>query len=47
MISQQIMNKYLDHGYTISQLFDCGVNKSLMLEQDSIDLMTQHRLKGI
>jgi hypothetical protein len=27
MISQQVMNKYLDHGYTISQLLDCGVDK--------------------
>jgi hypothetical protein len=41
------MNKYLDHGYTISQLLDCGVDKSLILEQDFVDLMTQHRLKGI
>jgi hypothetical protein len=47
MISQQIMNKYLDHGYIISQLFDCGVNKSLMLEQDSIDLMIEHKPEGI
>jgi len=30
MISQQVINKYLDHGYTISQLSDCGVDKSLM-----------------
>jgi hypothetical protein len=37
------MNKYLNHGYTISHLLDCGVDKSLMLEQDFVDLMTQHR----
>jgi hypothetical protein len=47
MISQQVMNKYLDHGYTISQLLDCGVDKWLMLEQDYVDLMIQHRLEGI
>jgi hypothetical protein len=40
------MNKYSNHGYTISQLLDHGVDKSLMLEQNSIDLMTQHRPKG-
>jgi hypothetical protein len=33
------MNKYLDHGYTISQLLDYGVNNSLMSEQDYVDLM--------
>jgi hypothetical protein len=39
MISQKVMNKYLDHGYTISQLLDCGVDKSLMSKQDFADLM--------
>jgi hypothetical protein len=34
------MDKYLNHGYTISHLLDYGVNKSLMSEQDSVDLMT-------
>jgi hypothetical protein len=34
------MNKYLGHGHTISQLLDCGVDKSLMLEQDSTNIMT-------
>ncbi len=47
LISQQIMNKYSDHGYTISQLLDCGVSKSLTSKQNSVDLMTQHRLEGI
>lgn len=32
LINQQVMNKYSDHGYTISQLLDRGVDKSLMLE---------------
>ncbi len=41
------MNKYSNHGYTISQLLDRGVDKSLMSKQYSIDLMIQHRPKGI
>ncbi len=32
LINQQVMNKYSNHGYIISQLLDCGVDKSLMLE---------------
>jgi hypothetical protein len=31
----------------ISQLLDCGVDKSLTSETNSTDLMTQHRPKGI
>ncbi len=27
LISWQVMNKYLDHDYILSQLLDCGVNK--------------------
>jgi len=34
------MNKYLDHGYTISQLLDCGVDKIVMSKSDYVDLMT-------
>ncbi len=34
------MNKYSNHGYIVSQLLDCGVDKSLMLKQESVDLMT-------
>jgi hypothetical protein len=34
------MNKYLNHGYTVSQLLDCGVGKSLMSKQNFVDLMT-------
>jgi hypothetical protein len=41
------MNKYLGHGYIVSQLLDCEVNKSLMLEQDSANMMAQHKLEGI
>ncbi len=41
------MNKYLDHGCIVSQLLDCGVDKSLMLEQDFVNIMIKHRLKGI
>jgi hypothetical protein len=41
------MSKYSNHGYTVSQLLDCGVDKSLMSKQDYANLMTQHRLKGI
>jgi hypothetical protein len=37
------MKKYPNNGYTISHLLDCGVDKSLMLEQDFVDLMIQHR----
>jgi hypothetical protein len=33
------MNKYSDHGYIVSQLLDCGVGKSLMLEHNFVDLM--------
>ncbi len=44
LISQKVMNKYLDHGYTISYLLDYGVGKSLTSKQNSVDLMTQHRL---
>jgi hypothetical protein len=33
------MNKYLDHGYIVSQLLDCGVNKWLKSKQDSTDMM--------
>ncbi len=41
------MKKYPNNGYTISHLLDCGVDKSLMLEQDFVDLMIQHRPQGI
>jgi hypothetical protein len=41
------MNKYPNHGYIISQLLDCGVNKSLLLKQNSADMMVQHKLGGI
>jgi hypothetical protein len=34
------MNKYSDHGYTVSQLLVYGVNKSLISKQDYVDLMT-------
>jgi hypothetical protein len=34
------MNKYLDRGYIISQLLDYEVDKSLMLEQDYVNMMT-------
>jgi hypothetical protein len=41
------MNKYPNHGYTISILLDFGVDKSVTSKQNSADLMTQHRPKGI
>ncbi len=41
------MNKYPDHGYTISKLLNYGVNKSLTSKQDFANLMTQHKPKGI
>jgi hypothetical protein len=41
------MNKYSNHGYTVSQLLNYGVDKSLMSKQDSTDMMIQHRPKGI
>ncbi len=41
------MNKYSNRGYTVSQLLNCGVDKSLMSKQDSTDMMIQHRPKGI
>jgi hypothetical protein len=47
MISWQVMNKYPDHGYIVSQLLDYGVDKSMMSKQISTDLMTQHWPKGI
>jgi hypothetical protein len=34
------MNKYLNQGYTISQLLDCGVDKSVMSKQDYVDMVT-------
>ncbi len=41
------MNKYLDHGYTISQLLDRGVDKSLMSKKDSANVTTRNRPKEI
>ncbi len=41
------MNKYLNQGYTISQLLDCGVDKSVMSKQDYVDMVTQHRPMGV
>jgi hypothetical protein len=41
------MNKYSDHGCIVSQLLDCGVDKSLMSRQDFADIMIKHRLEGI
>jgi hypothetical protein len=41
------MNKYPNHGYVVSQLLDCGVDKLVMLKQNYVDMMTQHRPKGI
>jgi len=41
------MNKYPNHDYTNSQLLDCGIDKSVMLEQNYVDLMILHRSKGI
>ncbi len=41
------MNKYPNDGYTISQLLDYGVNKLVMSKQNFVNVMTQHRPKGI
>jgi hypothetical protein len=41
------MNKYVDHDYIISQLLDYGVDKLVMLEQNFVNLIIQHRPKGI
>ncbi len=47
VINQQVMNKYLDHDYANLQLLDYGVNKSMTLEQNYTNVMTQHGSKGI
>jgi hypothetical protein len=41
------MNKYSYHDYAYSQLLNCGVDKLVTSEQNSVDPMTQHRLEGI
>jgi hypothetical protein len=41
------MNKYPYHDYIVSQLLDYGVDKTVTLEQNVVDMMTQHRPKGI
>jgi hypothetical protein len=41
------MNKYLNHGYIVSLLLDCGVNKSLMSKQIFANMTIQHRPRGI
>jgi hypothetical protein len=41
------MNKYLNCGYIVSYLLDCGVNKLVALKQNYVDLMTWHMLEAI
>jgi len=41
------MNKYSYHDYVDSQLLNYGVDKSMTLKQDFVDLIIQNRLKGI
>jgi hypothetical protein len=41
------MNKYPDHDYANLYLLEYGVNKLVMIEQNFVDLMTQHGPKGI
>jgi len=41
------MNKYPNHDYENLQLLDYGVDKSVTLEQNYIDLIPQHGLEGI
>ncbi len=47
LISQQVMTKHPNHDYANSQLLDYGIDKSMMLKQNSINLMIQHGSKGI
>jgi hypothetical protein len=47
LINHQVMNKYSNHDYIASQLLNCGVDNLMTSKKNSIDLMTQHRLKGI
>jgi len=39
------MKMFIDHDYIVSQSLDYGSHKFVILEQNSIDLMTQHRKK--
>jgi hypothetical protein len=41
------VNKYPYHGYIVSHLLDCGIDKLVMLEQNYVDMMIQHRLEAI
>jgi hypothetical protein len=41
------MNKYPYHDYIVSQLLDYGVDKIVTLEQNVVDMMIQHKPKGI
>jgi hypothetical protein len=41
------MNKYPDHDYVNLQLLEYGVDKLVTSKQNFVDMMTQHRSKGI
>jgi hypothetical protein len=40
MMSQQVMNKYSDHDFIVSQSLYCGEDKSITSKQNSTNLMT-------
>jgi hypothetical protein len=37
------MRMFIDHDYIISHLLDYGLNRFVSLEQNFVDLMTQHK----
>jgi len=39
MMNKQIMKKYPNHDYKVSQSLDCGSNKFVMLKQNYVDSM--------
>jgi hypothetical protein len=41
------MNKYPYHDFTVTQLLDYGIDKTMMSKHFFVNLMTQHRPKGI
>ncbi len=46
-MSQQVMKLFIDYDYTVSKLLDYRLDKFIILKQNSINLMTQHRTKEV
>jgi hypothetical protein len=41
------MKLFIDYDYTVSKLLDYRLDKFIILKQNSINLMTQHRTKEV